>query len=84
MMVATIENKYQKKILTIPNILSIFRICLIPFTAYLYVCKKEYLLTLWMLILSGITDIIDGSIARSFNMIIDFGKILDPIADKLT
>ena len=78
------ENKYKDKILTIPNILSFFRICLIPVIVWLYIGKEDYSLTLIILILSGITDVVDGIIARKCNMISDFGKAFDPIADKLT
>ena len=78
------ENKYKNKILTIPNILSFFRICLIPVIVWLYIGKENYLLTLVILILSGVTDVVDGIIARKCNMISDFGKAFDPIADKLT
>lgn len=77
-------NKYQKKIITIPNILSFFRLCLIPVIMWLYIKRKDYLWTLIVLILSGITDIVDGIIARKCNMVSDFGKALDPVADKLT
>lgn len=77
-------TKYQKKILTIPNLLSFFRLCLIPLIVWLYNFKQDYLWTLLILTLSGITDIIDGIIARRLNMISDFGKAFDPIADKLT
>lgn len=78
------SNKYQKKILTIPNILSFFRLCLIPVIMWLYIKKQDYLSTLIILLLSGATDIVDGIIARKYNMISDFGKIFDPIADKFT
>lgn len=78
------SNKYQRKILTIPNILSFFRLCLIPVIMWLYIKKQDYLSTLIVLLLSGATDIVDGIIARKYNMISDFGKIFDPIADKLT
>ncbi len=77
-------EKYQNKILTIPNILSFFRLCLIPVIVWLYVGKQDYLWTLLILTLSGLTDIADGIIARKFNMISDFGKAFDPVADKLT
>ena len=77
-------DKYQKKILTIPNILSFFRICLIPMIVWLYNYKQDYSLTLLVLLLSGVTDIVDGIIARKCNMVSDFGKAFDPIADKLT
>jgi len=51
---------------------------------WLYCEKENYLMTLVVLIISGLTDVIDGFIARQFNMISDVGKVLDPIADKLT
>ena len=78
------QNKYKNRIITIPNILSFFRLCLIPVIVWLYIGKKDYLLTLVILIISGVTDIVDGIIARKFNMVSDFGKAFDPIADKLT
>ena len=78
------ENKYQKKIITIPNILSMFRLCLIPLIVWLFIGKQDYLLAGIFVIISGITDIVDGFIARKFNMISDVGKVLDPIADKAT
>ena len=77
-------GKYQKKILTIPNLLSFFRLCLIPVIVWLYSFKQNYVWTLLVLLISGATDIIDGIIARRLNMISDFGKAFDPIADKLT
>lgn len=74
----------KKDIITIPNILSLFRIILIPVIVVLY-CKYEmYGATTLVILISGCTDIIDGWIARKFQMISDFGKIVDPIADKLT
>ncbi len=79
-----ISNKYEKKIITIPNILSSFRICLIPIIVWLYSVDHNYFCAGYILILSGITDMADGYIARHFHMISNLGKILDPIADKLT
>lgn len=74
----------QKQIFTIPNILSFVRLALIPLIVWLYCVKKSPEWTALIIIISGITDIVDGFIARKFNMISDFGKVLDPIADKLT
>ena len=73
-----------KQILTIPNLLSVFRILLIPLIVWLYCGKQDYPLAAWALLLSGATDIADGFIARRFHMVSDLGKVLDPIADKLT
>ena len=73
--------------MTIPNILSCFRIVLIPVFVWQYINVPDDQIALWpilILILSGITDILDGFIARRFNMISDLGKMLDPVADKMT
>ncbi len=77
-------NRYKNKIITIPNILSFFRLCLIPVIVWLYCFQKDYFWTTVIFIISGITDIVDGFIARKFDMISDFGKAFDPVADKLT
>lgn len=74
----------KKQILTIPNLLSLVRLALIPVTVWLYSYEKNYYAAIGVILLSGATDIIDGWIARHFHMVSDFGKILDPIADKLT
>ncbi len=79
-----IVNKYKNKIITIPNILSFFRLCLIPVIVWLYLGLQNYLWAAILVVISGITDILDGIIARKFNMISDIGKVLDPIADKAT
>lgn len=78
---------WKKEIFTIPNLLSLFRLVLIPVYTHLYlnaVEPREYLLAGGVLALSCLTDLADGKIARKFNMISTVGKILDPIADKLT
>ena len=75
---------HKKDILTIPNMLSFFRILLIPVMAVLYCYYEAYEASVVVIILSGLTDIADGKIARKFNMVSDFGKFLDPLADKLT
>ena len=77
------KDSYENKIITIPNILSFFRICLIPVIVWLY-CAGHYAWTGYILLLSGATDLVDGYIARRFHMISNLGKALDPIADKLT
>ena len=80
----TTKTDYQSKILTIPNMLSLLQIFLIPLMIWLYCFKKDYILTCAVLTFSGITDVFDGIIARKCNMTSDFGKVFDPIADKLT
>ena len=67
----------------IPNVLTILRFFLIPFIIY-YLVKDEYIYAFILLALSGLTDVLDGAIARKFNLITNLGKLLDPLADKLT
>ncbi len=79
-----IKSRLTKKdILTIPNLLSVIRILLIPIIVILYV-QEQLLAAVIIIVLSGLTDVVDGKIARKFNMVSDFGKFLDPVADKLT
>lgn len=70
-------------VFSIPNLLSLFRLCLIPVIVLLY-RDGEHGPALAVLILSGVTDIADGIIARKYDMVSDFGKAFDPFADKLT
>ena len=67
----------------VPNILSVCRILLIPIIVILTL-NNYYLLALIIFTISGLTDIIDGCIARNFDAISNVGKLLDPLADKLT
>lgn len=73
---------------TVPNVLSLIRIALVPAFVVLYwlsINDTVYLYwALGMLVLSGLSDMFDGMIARRFNQISDMGKLLDPVADKLT
>lgn len=77
------NNKFLKDIFTVPNIISIMRICFIPFIIYYYQ-MNNFPFMLMILIISGLSDILDGIIARKFNLITDLGRILDPLADKFT
>ncbi len=72
-----------KNVWTIPNVLSFIRILMIPVFAVLFV-KGKMLWAVLVLALSGLSDLFDGKIARRFNQVSELGKILDPIADKLT
>ena len=74
----------NKNIFTIPNLLSLFRLCLIPAIVWFYLGKQNSFAAGSLLLLSGGTDVLDGFIARRFHMVSDVGKILDPAADKLT
>ncbi len=72
-----------KGCLTIPNLLSVIRIILIPVFAVLFLGDQQ-IAALIVLAVSGLTDLFDGKIARRFNQVSALGKILDPVADKLT
>lgn len=74
----------KNQIFTIPNLLSLLRLAMIPLLLWLYLVKQAYLWTAAVVVLSGITDIVDGIIARKYDLISDFGKAMDPVADKLT
>ncbi len=78
------ERLTAKQIFSVPNILSYVRILLIPLIIVCYLTLKNYLLTVLLIIASGLTDVVDGFIARKFDMVTDFGKFIDPVADKLT
>lgn len=67
----------------VPNILTIIRFLLIPLLI-IVALQSDYISTIIVLTLSGITDILDGYIARRFNYITNFGKLMDPLADKAT
>lgn len=73
----------SKRIITIPNILSVLRILLIVPFIILFM-RESYLEAGVVIVLSGLTDMFDGLIARAFNQKSDLGLLLDPLADKLT
>lgn len=78
---------WKKEIFTIPNMLSLFRLVLIPVYIFIYLNATEsweYFTAAAILAVSCLTDMIDGKIARHFNMISNLGKVLDPLADKFT
>ena len=80
-------KNWKKEILTIPNLLSVFRIALIPVYLHIYLnadSPDDYTTAAVILAVSCLTDMVDGKIARKFNMITNLGKLLDPVADKLT
>ena len=76
-----------KELFNIPNCLCYLRIILIPIFLHRYFLagsKEDYYICATILIISGLSDFLDGYIARHYQMITDFGKVIDPIADKLT
>lgn len=80
-------KNWKKEIFTIPNLLSLFRLLLIPVYAGIYLSATEdyqFALAGGILAVSCLTDMVDGKIARRYNLITTLGKVLDPLADKLT
>ena len=67
----------------VPNILTVIRFILVPFILVL-IFQEQYLAAVVVITISGLTDILDGTIARKYNYITDFGKLVDPLADKVT
>lgn len=78
-----IGRQIRAEAFSIPNILSYFRLLLIPLFIVLYV-QEDFTEALITLAASGLSDILDGRIARKYDMVTDLGKVLDPVADKLT
>lgn len=85
------RKNWKKEIFTIPNVLSLFRLALIPVYMDIYLKAdlaangpRDYYLAAAILAVSCLTDLIDGKIARHFNMMTTLGKFLDPVADKAT
>lgn len=73
----------MKFIKQLPNILTVIRFILVPFVV-IALAFENYILALVLFTVSSISDILDGYIARKYNAISDFGKLMDPLADKLT
>ncbi|MBP5666147.1 MAG: CDP-alcohol phosphatidyltransferase family protein [Clostridia bacterium] len=72
------------KVFTVPNMMSFFRIALIPFIIWAYLGLKSVPVTVILIAVSAVTDILDGWVARKFNQVSEFGIFIDPVADKLT
>lgn len=81
------HQNWKKQILTIPNLLSLVRLIFIPIYVVIYLnasAPKHYYWAGGILTVSCLTDLLDGQIARRFDMVTNLGKILDPLADKVT
>ena len=81
------KNRWKKEILTVPNLLSLLRLVMIPVYVRLYLkaaSPRQFFGATALMGASCLTDLLDGWIARRFHMVSTLGKVLDPIADKLT
>ena len=73
----------KKNVLTIPNLMTLIRIILIPIFIVLYI-KEQYIAALIVIAVSWLSDVADGFVARNFDQVSELGKMFDPLADKLT
>lgn len=73
----------KEQLFTIPNFMSLFRLVLVPFIIWTY-WNGEYDIAGGLVLLSALTDVLDGVIARKFDMVSDLGKMMDPLCDKVT
>lgn len=78
------KNKYWSRILTIPNVLTFIRLALIPLFMWIYFVRQDAVWSGIVVIVSGCSDILDGHIARRYHMESNLGRVLDPVADKLS
>ena len=72
--------------MNLPNKLTVMRVILIPFVMFFYLASfipGGKIVAIILFVVAAFTDFLDGKIARSSNLVTDFGKFLDPIADKL-
>lgn len=68
--------------MNLPNKLTVLRVIMIPFFVFFYLTGKVYIADV-LFILASLTDMLDGKIARKYNLVTNFGKFMDPLADKL-
>lgn len=77
------EPVSSNRVLTIPNVISIIRLCCLPLFLYLLLGRSDRANAAWLLAALGATDWVDGYIARQFHQVSELGKVLDPVADRL-
>jgi cardiolipin synthase len=73
----------EDRILTIPNVISVVRLCCVPIFLWLLFSEDNPLAAAWLLAALGATDWVDGYIARHFHQVSKLGKVLDPVADRV-
>ena len=71
------------RILTVPNVITVVRLAMLPVFLWLLFAQEDRAKAAGLLAVLGITDFLDGYIARHFNQVSDLGKVLDPVADRL-
>lgn len=75
-------REYMRQNWNVPNVLTLIRLLLVPVYVVLFAIGEKYS-ALTVFLLASFTDLLDGRIARKYNLITDFGKLMDPLADKV-
>ena len=75
-------REYMRQNWNVPNVLTLIRLFLVPVYVVLFIIGEKYS-ALTVFLLASFTDLLDGRIARKYNLITDFGKLMDPLADKV-
>ena len=75
-------REYMRQNWNVPNVLTLIRLLLVPVYIVLFAIGEKYS-ALTVFLLASFTDLLDGRIARKYNLITDFGKLMDPLADKV-
>lgn len=75
-------REYIRQNWNVPNVLTLIRLFLVPVYVVLFAIGEKYS-ALTVFLLASFTDLLDGRIARKYNLITDFGKLMDPLADKV-
>ena len=82
-------SNQKKKVMNLPNILTVVRICMVPIFIVIMMLPASVMdpmtsgiIGTVLFILASLTDMLDGKIARKYNLVTDFGKLMDPLADK--
>ena len=78
-----VDASGEDRILTIPNLITVVRLCLMPVFLWLLFAEEDRATAAWLLAFLGTTDFFDGYIARHFDQVSNLGKVLDPVADRL-
>ena len=78
------KKAYENRVWTIPNALTAFRLLMVPVFVWLYYRVENHVLAAVALGVSAVSDMLDGWIARRFYMESNLGRVLDPLADKIT
>lgn len=71
------------RVLTVPNVITLVRLALLPVFLWLLFAQEDRAAAAWLLAALGATDFLDGYIARHFHQVSDLGRVIDPVADRL-